>query len=59
MVKSLRLRKYQDLRVPGLLWVMIGLPRGANGVALKLKEPLILSQAEISGAIWIGGVDLA
>ena len=49
MVKPLRPRKSQDLRVPDLLWMMIRLPRGANGVASKLKGLLKCSQADISG----------
>ena len=34
-----------------MLWMMIGLPRRANGVALKLKEPSKCFQAEMSGAM--------
>ena len=52
MVKPLRPRKSQDLRVPGLVWMMIGLPRGAKGVVSKLKGTLKCSQAEMERAMW-------
>ena len=51
MVNPLRPRKYQDMRVPGLLWILIGLPRISNGVAPKLKGSLNYSQEEMSGAM--------
>ena len=51
MVKPLRPRKSQDLRVPGLVWMMIRLPRGANGVASKLKGPLKCPQEDMTGAM--------
>ena len=51
MVKPLQPWKSQDLLLPGLLWMMIGLLRGANVVASKLKEPLKCSQADMSGTM--------
>ena len=51
MVKPLQTRKSQDLRVLGLLLMMIGLPRRANIVALKFKGPLKCSQVEMAGAM--------
>ena len=44
-------RKSQYFRVPSLVWMMIGLPKGAMGVASKLKGPLKCSQAEMTGAM--------
>ena len=49
MVKPLRPRKSQDLWVPSLVWIMIGLPRGYKGVALNLNGPLNFSQADMAG----------
>ena len=51
MVKPLRPQKSQDLRVPGFVWMVIGLPRGAMGVLSKLKGPLKCSQAEMAEAM--------
>ena len=51
MVKHLRQRKSQDLWVPGLVWMMIGLPRGDRGVALKFKGALKCSQEKMAGSM--------
>ena len=51
MVKTLRPRNSQDLWVPGLVWMMIGLPRGAKGAASKFKGPLKCSQADRAGSM--------
>ena len=45
--ESFAAAEVQDLRVPGLLWMMIGMPRGANGLASNLKGILKCSQTDM------------
>ena len=51
MVKPLRPQKSQDRRVPGFVWMIIGLLRGDNGVALKLTGSLKCYQVEMAGVV--------